>query len=330
MSSAIQTILLTGASGFVGRHVAVGLIAAGYKVYATSRDPVRARNRFPWLEFVRCDLVSEAEVRAAMQPCNAAVYLYHGLGSGPDYPQREAQIALTFRRAAEAQKLERIVYLGGVEPQGVPSKHLSSRLNTGALLRKGSVPTLELRASMIIGNQGLSFSLIRDIVTRTPLLALPRWLDHKSCPIAVCDVAVALTLALTVPLETSTWFDLPGPECLSHRSLLASMSAAVGTHLLATPMPYFSPNVAAFCLSILSRVPSSISRELVKGLTTELVPSGVSFWSLVGYPELRSLRQAIADAFTDGLFETTPSPETRARIVEKTRTLLGRAGVVRG
>jgi hypothetical protein len=180
--------------------------------------------------------------------------------------------------------------------------------------------TIELRAAMVIGHQSQSFSLVRDLVTTTPLLALPDWLDHKSYPIAICDVAAALTLALEVPLTASTWFDLPGPECLSHRSLLTMLSASFGTRILETRIAV-TPSLAAIALAVLSHVPSTVSRELVQGLKTELLPTGQSFWSLVGNPELRSPKQAIADAFTDELVVTTPSPETRCRIEDKTRRL---------
>lgn len=316
-----KTILLTGASGFIGRHTAVGLLAAGYRVRALSRDPVRARHHLPWLTFVHGDLVSAADVQAAMHDCTAAIYLYHGLGSVPDYPEREAQTALTFRRIAATLGLERIVYLGGVAPQGRASKHLSSRLRTGEILRTGTTPTLELRASMVIGHQSQSFSLVRDLVTTMPILALPSWLDHESCPIAIDDVATALTLALELPLIESAWFDLPGPECLSHRKLLAVLSAPLGTRLLESRLPWFSPNHAALALSLLSRVPSRVSRELVQGLTAELVPGGRSFWDWFEGASLRSIKCAIADAFADELTEESPSPETRRRIEETVQRL---------
>jgi hypothetical protein len=169
---------------------------------------------------------------------------------------------------------------------------------------------------MVIGHQSQSFSLVRDLVTTMPVLALPNWLDHKSCPIAIDDVATALTLALELPLTESTWFDLPGPECLSHRELLAALSAPFGTRLLETRLPWLTPNHAALALSVLSRVPSRVSRELVQGLTSELVPRGRSFWELFEGVSLRATTRAFADAFADELTEESPSADTRRRIEE--------------
>jgi uncharacterized protein YbjT (DUF2867 family) len=323
-----KTILLTGASGFIGRHTAIGLLAAGYTVRAISRTPEAAHQKLPWINFVRCELASEADIRSVITGCDGAVYLYHGLQTGHAYDELEAHTALKFRRIADEVGLRRIVYLGGVEPQGRPSKHLLSRLRTGAILRDGTVSTLELRAAMVIGHESQSFSLIRDLVTTMPVLALPNWLDQKSCPIAIDDVVSAITLAIELPESQSKWFDLPGPECLSHRALLAKLCHLMRTPLLARRIPLFSPRYAAIALSVLSRVPSHVSRELVQGLTADLTPQGTSFWQTLSSAPRRSLVDAIIDAFADEYAKESPSVDTRRRITEDIKHRLNVTGAL--
>lgn len=321
-----QTILLIGASGFVGRHAAIALGAAGYVVRAASRDPRRAQRKLPWLDFTACDVTSEASLASAMRGCHAAVYLYHGLGTGPDYPETETKAAQAVSRAARRADLARIVYLGGVEPEGPPSRHLASRLRTGRCLREGEVPTVELRAAMVIGHQSQSFTLVRDLVLRTPWLMLPAWLDFRSCPIAICDVAAALAVAVGRPLQGSAWYDLRGPECLTHRELLERLGRAFGTGVSPRRLPGLTPSIATLGLSVLTRVPSSVVAELVEGLSSDLVPKGENFFRREQVALLRSVHEAIADSFADELDAprgtASPSASTRARIESKTRRFL--------
>jgi len=313
----------------VGRHCALSLQAAGFRVRATSRDPERARKQFDYLEFTFCDFESESSIVAAMSGCKGAVYLVHGLGTGADYPEREARAALLFQRAAAVTALERIVYLGGVAPTGTASRHLASRLNTGQLLREGTVPTIELRAAMVIGHQSQSFTLVRDLAVNAPVIALPPWLDNCSCPIAICDASAAIAVAMACPYSHSLWFELGGPECLSHRALLEMLCNAFGTGLWERRIARLTPAMAAVGLSALTRVPTEVLRELVAGLDSPLTPNGPSFFTSDMAAELRTVRQAIADAFSDESAEQSPSIETRRRIEEKTTRWLKRLGANR-
>jgi len=193
-------ILVTGATGFVGSHLCDMLASAGYTVVGGTRDPERARRAGARGELVHVDLLDAASVRRGLEGCRAAFYLVHAMADHDDYAASEARQAETFRMAARDAGLERIVYLGGPRPAGEPSPHLRSRLNTGEILRRGPVPTLELQASMIIGAGSESFRIVRDLAARLPLMVLPRWLETRTQPIAIRDVTEALTLALSIPL----------------------------------------------------------------------------------------------------------------------------------
>ena len=131
-------------------------------------------------------------------------------------------------RAAAAAGVERIVYLGGVAPGGPGSDHLRSRLDVGEALRSGPVKTVELRASMIVGHGSLSWLIVRDLAARLPVMILPRWLKSRTEPVAIDDAVVALVRALDMPLEASSWFDVPGPEMLSGKEILQATARARG------------------------------------------------------------------------------------------------------
>ena len=176
-------VLLTGATGFVGRHLYPALLAAGCRVRCATRNVGQARRAHPDREWVHFDVERPDIVRAALEGCDAAFYLIHGMGQGADYPEREARSADNFVRAAEASGVRRIVYLGGVAPSGArASKHLASRHRTGELLRAGAVSVIELRAAMIIGAGSASWTMVRDLAARLPAMVLPSWLRNPLAP----------------------------------------------------------------------------------------------------------------------------------------------------
>lgn len=322
------TLLLTGASGFIGRHAAVALGAAGFHLRGLSRSVQRARRLLPEIEWLEGDLESPDHLERALERVDTAVYLYHAIGSSHDYTTREAHVARAFQQAASRARVGRIVYLGGVVPTGASSPHLESRRITGEILRCGPPTAIELRASLIIGHPSASFGLIRDLTVRMPWLVLPPWLDNESCPISICDVAVAIALACRIPCRTSAWFELPGPECLSHRQLLEYLAGPLGTRIAERRISALTPGIAALGIAAISRVDSSLSRELVRGLGGDLRPTGPSFWDQLGNPELRPLRQAIVDALSDATSSDSPAPETRRRIARKTLDWLERYGCI--
>ena len=156
----MHSILVTGGTGFVGRALLPALAAAGHRVRATTRD-VSRRSKAPAIEWVRCDVTDRADVERALEGMDAAYFLVHSMGKGRrDYADVERRVALQFEEAAARTGVKRIVYLGGVAPADPPSKHLQSRLDVGEILRTGTVPTLELRASMVVGNGSASWQIV--------------------------------------------------------------------------------------------------------------------------------------------------------------------------
>lgn len=307
-------MLVIGASGFVGRHVCVALNAAGLSTRrATSqrdfRDAETAGDSWVYL-----NLNDRSTFADALDGCQSVIYLYHGLASGKGYQVREANAAYSFRDAALSAGIKRLIYLGGVIPMGKGSRHLDSRRVTGEIFRASSLLSLELRAAMIIGHGSVSFNLVRDLTVRLPILALPPWLDNGSCPIAIDDVAYALIQALLVPLAASTWFELPGPEWITHRELLSRLSAMLGTRILRRRFSLLSPAITARLLGVVGRESPQVVAELTASLPSDLTPHGPSFWDFLGEFPSRSITEAILNAIADETSLQQPSIATRERL----------------
>jgi uncharacterized protein YbjT (DUF2867 family) len=308
----IEQVLLTGATGFVGRNLHPVLSELGYRVISGTRSPERARVALPNHDFRQLEVTDPASVEAAMEGCQAAFYLIHGMAGGKGYADVERRSAIAFRDAAARAGVKRIIYLGGIRPNGTPSRHLESRLRTGEILRSGPVPTLELQATMVIGGGSESWRIVRDLAARLPFMILPRWLDNRSQPIAIDDVTFALAKALQVPLERSVALSLPGPEVLSGRDILLRTAHLLGSHPRAIRVPIVTPRLSSYWITLVTRADQRISEELVEGLRCDLVAGDEGFWRLAPeYPRI-----PFDDAARAALLEEQRELSFRSRLAE--------------
>jgi uncharacterized protein YbjT (DUF2867 family) len=140
-------ILVTGATGFVGRHVAAALVAAGHDVTAMTRRPDQYRGRGA---AVRGDIADVGSLQSALGGKDVAYYLVHSLAHA-DFAERDRVGARAFGRAAAAAGVSQIVYLGGLgEDDDSLSPHLRSRREVERIL-SDTVPTTALRVPQSTG-----------------------------------------------------------------------------------------------------------------------------------------------------------------------------------
>lgn len=316
----VRSVLVTGATGFVGRALVPVLRRAGIAVRATSRRtpgpaPRDGRDGSGGaVDWVAADLGRAADLPRALDGIGSAFFLVHGMASGAeDYAEEERRIASVFAREAERAGVERIVYLGGVAPRGRPSRHLASRLAVGEVLVGGRVPALELRASMIVGAGSASWRVVRDLALRLPAMVLPSWAESRTSPIAIDDVVAALAAALDLPLRAGLSLDLPGPEVLPVRALLERVAALRGRTLPWIRAPLPAPSVSSLWLKLVSDAEWNVVRELVLGLEHDLLPrDGASFWDRVAPRALLPFDEAARRALADD----RPAPGLRGALGE--------------
>jgi uncharacterized protein YbjT (DUF2867 family) len=232
----VKRVLLTGATGYVGGKLLGALLERDVPVRALTRDPSRLEPR-AGLEVVAGDVLDRHSLAPAFDAVEVAYYLVHSLGS-PDYDETDRDAARTFAAAALAAGVGRIVYLGGIG-HGELSPHLASRQEVGKILRESGVPTVELRASIVIGTGSVSFDAFTTLVDTLPLTVLPDWARTPSQPIAVDDVVAYLLEAAEIDLDGAEIFEVGGADEVPYSAILEEYARQSGaTRAIATvPAP---------------------------------------------------------------------------------------------
>lgn len=301
-----KKILLTGATGFVGNALHPALVTAGYDVRCATRDERSASTRWPDRAWVCADVADRDSTARALEGCDAAFYLVHGMaGDSGDFRRAEIAQAETFVRAAESAGTKRIVYLGGVIAPGDASAHLQSRQEVGETLRSGRVSTVELRASMIIGHGSLSWLIVRDLAARLPIMVLPRWLESRTEPVGIDDIVAGLLGAVDLEVSGSAWFGAPGPDVLSGREILECTADVLGVRRpVMVQVPLLSPRLSSHWVRFVTRAEWSVAREVVVGLKDDLLAEDGRYWERIGHLDLlsfeESARRALCNEAGDG------------------------------
>ncbi len=266
---------VTGVTGYVGGRLVPELLAAGYRVRAVARHPERLRGR-PWfdqVEVVTADASDPEQLREALRDVDVAYYLIHSLGTGRTFEQRDRHTALVFAQSAREVSVRRIVYLGGLYPEGQElSPHLASRTEVGEILLASGVPTTVLRAAVILGSGSASFEMMRYLTERLPAMTVPRWVDNRIQPIAIRDVLRYLVGAAAMPPEVSRGFDIGGPDVLTYREMMQRYAAVAGLpRRVIVGVGVLTPRLSSLWVSLVTPVPSGLARPLVESLVHEVV-----------------------------------------------------------
>ena len=264
--------LVTGATGYVGGRLVRELLAAGFVVRVLARHPEKVQG-FPWanqIEISIGDAGNSQDVQKALEGMDIAYYLLHSLQEGPSLEHEESRIATNFAEQAAKSSLKRIIYLGGLAPE-IPldkmSPHMRSRVEVGSILRATGIPTIELRAAVVIGSGSASFEMLRYLTERLPAMITPRWVRTKTQPIAVRDVLRYLVACAYLPPEVSRTFDIGGPDVLTYQQMMQRYAAVAGLPpRIILPINLLSPQLSSHWVSLVTPVPRAIARPLVQSL----------------------------------------------------------------
>jgi uncharacterized protein YbjT (DUF2867 family) len=291
--------LVTGASGYVGGRLVRDLLNDGKRVRVLVRDAKKIQGQ-SWAAFV--DIVegnasNGADLDRALADVHTAYYLLHSINVATDFGDIESAMALGFSQAAERAKITQIVYLGGIANDENRSRHLTSRMNTGAQLATGSTPVLELRAGIIIGSGSASFEMLRHLTHRLPIMTTPKWVSNRTQPIAIRDVLYYLRACANLKKPVNEVRDIGGPEVVTYAKMMQSFAAISGLRKRKIiQVPVLTPKLSSLWIGFVTPVPTSLARPLVESLISEVVvDKDKSIDSLIAPPAegLLTVAQAI-------------------------------------
>jgi len=289
-----KQVIIAGATGFVGSHLAEALEEEGYSVLAMTRHPDSYSGAG---KPVFGDVNDPHSLRSAMEGADAAYYLVHSL-SQDDFVDKDAQAARSFGTAAAETGLERIIYLGGLgrDDQEL-SDHLKSRREVEKLLSQGGVPVTVLRAAIIIGHGGISWEITRQLVAHLPAMVVPKWATTRTQPIALADVIRYLVGVLESETAKGRVFEIGGPEVMTYADMMRQV--ARWRHHRPLPMlavPLLTPRLSSHWLALVTDVNTATARNLVDSMSNEVVVTENSINELVpGAP--MSYRDAVREAY---------------------------------
>ncbi len=268
------TILLTGATGYIGGRLVTLLEQRGLSVRCLARDPAKLQNRISaTTEVVRGDVLDPASLAAALAGIDTAYYLVHLMASSQDFQREDRQAAENFARAARDAGIKRIIYLGGLGDEADPdlSPHLRSRHEVGHILRTSGTQVIELRASVVIGSGSLSFDLVKTLTDRLPIMICPRWLSTLTQPIAVDDVLAYLVAALDLPSGPGRIFDIGGTDVVPYGQLVHEYARQKKLHRWLISVPVLTPYLSSLWLALVTPTSFEVGKHLIEGLRTPTV-----------------------------------------------------------
>ena len=281
--------LVTGANGYIGGRLVPELLAMGYRVRVLARNSSRVAQHI-WadqVEIVDGDATNSDVLSKALAGVDVAYYLIHSLMLKADFEADEIKTAKIFSQVAKEQDVKRIIYLGGIiNDDHDLSAHMSARSGTGEVLRNSGVPTIELRAGVVIGSGSASFEMLRNLTERLPFMVTPKWLKNRIQPIAVRDVLRYLVGAASIPSEVSGVFDVGGPEVFTYLEMMQRYAAAAGLRKrIIIPLPVLTPRLSSGWVGLVTPVPYTLARRLVESLKHEVIASPSKINDYIPLPE---------------------------------------------
>ncbi|WP_152361124.1 NAD(P)H-binding protein [Microlunatus speluncae] len=262
-------VLVTGASGFIGSHLCAELVAGGHTVRAMTRRPDDYAGAG---EPIAGDVSDPDSLEPGLAGADAAYYLVHALGSD-DFVERDAEAARAFGEAAARAGVGQLIYLGGLGvDDGRLSDHLRSRREVEGLLAGGGVPVTTLRAAIVIGHDGISWELTRQLAQRLPAMITPAWVSTRTQPIALVDMIRYLVGVLGRPETYGSAYDVGGPEVLSYGEMLRRVAKIIdGRPLPMLPVPLLTPRLSSAWLQLITDVDPVTARNLIGSMSNEVV-----------------------------------------------------------
>lgn len=298
-------ILLTGATGYIGKRLLPVLIENGHEVICCVRD----KKRFPpegiykhpnislfEIDFLK-DISSSGSSLGIIKDIDAAYYLIHSMSSNiKDFEKLEEISANNFVDLVKQTSVKQIIYLGGITNEEKLSKHLASRKKVEEILSKSGIPLTSIKAGIIVGSGSTSFEIIRDLVEKLPVMVTPKWLNTKHQPIAIRNILEYLTGVLLRQETFNKSYDVGGPDVLTYKQMLLGLAEVRGLKRFIFTVPVMTPRLSSYWLYFVTSTSYMLAINLVNSMKIEVVAKDNSLEKILGIKPI-SYKEAVRLAF---------------------------------
>ncbi|MFK7934461.1 MAG: SDR family oxidoreductase [Saprospiraceae bacterium] len=268
-------ILLTGATGYIGKRLLPVLLEAGHEVICCVRDKSRSELKPSWtnVSFFEVDFLEKVDLEHAPLNFDVAYYLIHSMSSSiGDFAEAEATTARHFSEYMEASTAQQIIYLTGIVTKKEKlSDHLASRLNVEQILNQCSIPLTALRAGIVVGSGSASFEIIRDLVEKLPVMIAPKWLNSKCQPIAIRNVIQFLTGVLLREDCYNKNFDIGCENVLTYKEMLLSYAKVRNLNRWISTVPIMTPRLSSYWLYFVTSTTYELAVNLVDSMKIDVI-----------------------------------------------------------
>ncbi len=292
-------VLLTGATGYIGKRLLPVLVEKGHHVVCCVRDTRRFNppsSLKDSIEVIQIDLEDTESLSKIPKDIDGAYYLVHSMSSSVDYKETEHITAINFRNALAHTSVEQVIYLSGIVNETNLSEHLSSRKNVEDELSKGDYNFTTLRAGIIIGSGSASFEIIRDLVEKLPVMIAPKWLKTKCQPIGVSDVLSFLSLSLLHKKTYNRNFDIGGTDILSYKEMLLEFAKMRNLQRRIYTIPVMTPKLSSYWLYFVTSTSYKLAMSLVDSMKIEVVCRDNELSQILGIEPI-SYQESLKKAF---------------------------------
>jgi len=294
-----MNVLLTGATGYIGKRLLPNLVEMGYEVICCVRD----RNKFfiedavkEKIRVIETDLTQKESLDAIPQDIDFAYYLVHSMSASKQFRDLEEQSAVNFREALSRTSVRQVIYLSGIANAETLSEHLNSRKNVEIQLSKGNYALTTLRAGIIIGSGSASFEIIRDLVEKLPVMIAPKWLCTRCQPIGISDVIKILTSILGNKKTYNHRYDIAGDDILTYKEMLLQFAEVRGLKRFIRTIPVMTPRLSSYWLYFITTTSYKLAISLVDSMKVEVIAKDDEIKKLLQLTTL-SYKECIRRAF---------------------------------
>lgn len=293
-------ILLTGATGYIGKRLLPVLLQAGHEVTCIVRDKRRFQSQSTYqgkLVLAEGDFLNPESLNIHKIEADVAFFLVHSMSSAIDsFEEMEVLSARNFVAAAQTWGVKQIVFLSGLQNSMSVSPHLLSRLKVEQVLIKSGIPYTILRAGIIVGSGSASFEIIRDLTEKLPVMVTPRWLNTRCQPIAVRDVINTLISVMLHEPVYNQVLDIGGPDVLTYKQMLLQYAEVRGLWRKIYVLPLMTPRLSSYWLYFITSTSYKLAVNLVNSMKVEVVCRENQTEKLTGMPPL-TYKESISLAF---------------------------------